>query len=339
MSFEITYSSLKDKKIILISPRFFKYEESICAEIKREGGEVHYYDERNNPSSFEKIILRKIPKVLTGKINKYYKLMAEKEKSFNPDFVVVISPETMTPRAVKLLRETFKSAKFILYMWDSIENKNAKQIYQLFDVCKSFDQKDCKKYGFIFRPLFFIPEYEIPLCPMKQEKNKREYDLSFIGSAHSDRAKILWQIEKYCMKNNLSYYFYIYFPGNLMLIVRSVFDKYVRRLDSKNFYTVALSKTDASEILSNTNCIIDINHPNQVGLTMRTIEMLGQQKKILTTNPYIKDYDFYNSLNDIIIDRHNFCFDISKLSNAFIPTDKSVYEKYTLRYWINEIIK
>jgi hypothetical protein len=342
-------SILNGQRIILISPKFFKYQDSICDEIRCEGGFVHYYDERNNPSSMGKIILRKVPKLLKNKINTYYASITVKEKDFHPDFVIVISPETMTSYAVTKLKEAFIGAKFVLYMWDSIENKNAKNIYQLFDMCYSFDQKDCKKYGFTFRPLFFIPEYEtLLLSPesigKKRQINKAEnidkqYTLAFIGSVHSDRAKILYFLEQQCKKNNWNYYYYIYFPGKLMLNIRILFDKYLRKLDSNNFHTTALPISEVVKILENTNCVIDINHPKQIGLTMRTIEMLGQQKKIITTNSYVKEYDFYVPSNQIIINREKIEINGEDISKSFISTDFQVYEKYTLRYWLQEIIK
>lgn len=38
--------------------------------------------------------------------------------------------------------------------------------------------------------------------------------------------------------------------------------------------------------------VIDIHHPSQHGLTMRTIEAVGLNKKIITTNADIKKYNF-----------------------------------------------
>ena len=52
-------------------------------------------------------------------------------------------------------------------------------------------------------------------------------------------------------------------------------------------------------------CIIDINHPNQTGLTMRTIETLGNGKRLITTNHHIKNESFYNEKMILVIDRTN----------------------------------
>ena len=94
---------LKNKKILMFSPKFFNYETLICNEIEAQGGVVHYYDERNNPTSFQKILLRKFHFFMLRKINKYYYAVAEKEKEFSPDYVLFISPETVTKKAIEKL--------------------------------------------------------------------------------------------------------------------------------------------------------------------------------------------------------------------------------------------
>ncbi len=66
-------NSLKEKKVLFFAPKFFGYENAIKEEIERQGAIVHLYDERCNPSSLEKIIIRKCPSVLKLKIfNNYF---------------------------------------------------------------------------------------------------------------------------------------------------------------------------------------------------------------------------------------------------------------------------
>ncbi|MCV4677987.1 hypothetical protein OFC08_34485, partial [Escherichia coli] len=53
-----------------------------------------------------------------------------------------------------------------------------------------------------------------------------------------------------------------------------------------------LSQSEVVEMMKCSEIIIDIHHPRQRGLTMRTIECIGLNKKIITTNEDIKKYDF-----------------------------------------------
>ena len=160
--------------------------------------------------------------------------------------------------------------------------------------------------------------------------------MGFIGTIHSDRAKILYKLAKQCEEQDIRYYYYLYVPGKLMLMIRRIFDTNVRHL-SKYIYTVPLNKEKASEILADTNYIIDINHPKQVGLTMRTIEMLGLERKIITTNAYIKDYDFYDSQSQIYVDRDDVNINRAQFIYTYNTVSPDVYNKYTIEYWTNEI--
>lgn len=324
---------LEGKKILFFAPKFFNYDVAIKEEMERQGAEVHLYDERNNPTSIQKICLRKFHFLMTKSINKYYKMVTDIEMYFNPDFILFISPETVNQKSIMYMRSVFVKSRFILYMWDSIENKNAKHIYKYFDKCYSFDTNDCAKYKFIFRPLFFMKEFE-----NNNNKTKTKYDFSFIGSIHSDRATILDQLKRFFEDNHLSFYYYLYVPGRLMYFIYNMLDKHFRKLKKEYVHLRTLSKQEVSTILSETNYVIDINHPKQIGLTMRTIEMIGSQNKIVTTNGFVKDYDFYNPSNQLIINRDNIFIDKQLLIDGYNTIPKNIYNKYKLSEWVREIM-
>jgi len=67
------------------------------------------------------------------------------------------------------------------------------------------------------------------------------------------------------------------------------------------------------DIIKNFKTIIDIERPLQKGLTMRTIEMLGTNKKIITTN------------NIFIIDRNNPIIDEIFLKKEYQEIDKNIH--------------
>ena len=69
--------NLNGKRVLLFTSQFFNYHNLIKAQIESEGAVVHLYDERNNPSSVEKILLRKAHFLMVGKVNRYYAEVAE----------------------------------------------------------------------------------------------------------------------------------------------------------------------------------------------------------------------------------------------------------------------
>ena len=94
------------------------------------------------------------------------------------------------------------------------------------------------------------------------------------------------------------------------------------------------------EIYSRSSIILDIEHPNQQGLTMRTLESIGAGKKLITTSKSIQHYVFYNTNNIAIINRDacDHQIDSRFCDCTYQEPDESVYEKYTLRGWLKEVL-
>lgn len=325
---------LKNKKILFFAPKYFNYENLIKHEMECQGAVVHMYDERPNPTSVEKILIRKARFLIKEKIKRYYIEINNIERNFNPDYVFFVNPESVDKELLDILKQTHTKANFILYMWDSTSNKRIRQYLGEFDRLYSFDKYDSDKYGMSFRPLFFIPVFE----KRKSENDKDyQYDISFVGTVHSDRVKIVTELMNYCNRQNLSYYWYLYVPGKLMYCLRWCTDKAFRRIDKNYIHIIPMSKEKFAEVSDSTRCVLDINHPKQTGLTMRTIEMLGACKKIITTNKAIENYDFYVPTNQIIISRNKIHIEEEAIRKRYVEMKPEIYEKYTLSGWIVEI--
>lgn len=326
-------NNLEGKRVLLFTSQLFNYHNLIKKQLEEEGAIVRLYDERNNPSAMGKILIRKAHFVMASRINRYYRYVAEKNKNLNPDYILFISPEAVTTKSLQMLQKAFPCSKFILYMWDSVQNKGVKGILKYFDMKFSFDSDDCKRYGMKFRPLFYSSTFSVN----NEQKTDFKYDVTFIGTVHSDRAKILYQIKEYCDKNGMTYYFYLFIPGKFLLFLRMIFTHGLRQWEKSYIHTKPMAKEKVARISLETRCVIDINHPRQTGLTMRTIEMIGLKRKLMTTNQNIKQYDFYRPENQIVIDRNNVYIDVEKLKGSYVGIPDDVYQKYSLKSWVQEI--
>jgi len=98
-----------------------------------------------------------------------------------------------------------------------------------------------------------------------------------------------------------------------------------------------MNKEEILNIISKSKTVLDIQHPDQSGLTMRTIEMLGAKRKLITTNSNIRNYDFYRKKNIYIIDRDNPKLDKSFFQSNYKNLSKDVYQKYSLENWLKTI--
>lgn len=329
--------SLKNKKILLFCSKFFNYENEIKKELEGQGAIVDYFDERFGNNSISKIIIRLHIVYLSSSFSKkYYNNIIENQLKEKYDYIFFINAETILPEILKNFKKRYSSSEFILYMWDSIKNKpKTKGLLKYFDKIYSFDKEDTfinKKIKFL--PLFYIKSY----APKKVEKFL--YDISFIGTIHCDRFRILHELKKECISKNLKYYFYLFFQNKNIILLKKIIDKNLNGLSSKDITTEKLTHKEIEEIYNKSKTIIDIQNFNQSGLTMRTFEIaLGLRKKLITTNQNIKEYDFYNPNNILIIDRNNIKIDYKFFQEEYVDLSEEFYEKYSLENWLKTIFR
>lgn len=329
--------SLEGKKVLFIAPKFFGYEIEIKKEMENLGAKVSYYDERPQNSNVMKALIRlNLKKIVENKIDEYFNTIINESKNVKYDFVFFIVPETISVKQLCTLKTLQKNAEFILYMWDSIRNKkNTKELIKYFDKIYTFDETDLEENKeFIFRPLFYINDYKYI-----RKNNNIKNDICFIGTAHSDRYHLLKNIEKQAIKKNLTCFYYFYFPSKIYFWLRRAFDSNFKNVKYKDFSFKSMSKKDLLNVISESNSIIDIQHPSQSGLTMRTLEILGAGKKLITTNNEIINYDFYDENNILVIDRENPIVDLEFFSKNYNKVDNKILERYSLEFWIKEMFK
>ena len=327
--------NFENKRILFLSVQTFNYEKAIADKLMSLGAIVDYYDERPVNSIFAKGIIRFKRSLFQKKINSYYKKILKKTIGINYDFIFVIKGEVVPSFFLEEFKNKNKKCVFIFYTWDSFSNNpNAVSILKYFDRKFTFDSNDAILFNLDFRPLFFIDDYaEIN----KISNGVINYNLLFLGTAHSDRYKIGNTVLNWCDEQNLLSYSYYYMPSRLVFLFKTLFDKSFYRFEYKKISFESLRINDIVSLYKESEVILDINHPGQNGLTMRTFEALGAGKKIITTNTEIKKYSFYNENNVFIIDRDNIILDKSFFESSFIEIDTELYEDMSISGWLKNI--
>ena len=235
-------------------------------------------------------------------------------------------------KILSVYKKAFNNSKFYLYLYDSLNNiSNISEKFPYFDNISSFDKKDCSNNKILkFKPLFYCDEYY-----RKTNNQSYKYDLCFIGTIHSDRYKILKMVKKEAEDNGLNMFFYPYLQSKFIYYFYKIFKPEFRNSKISDFKFNKLSSKTISKIIDESNVIIDIQHPKQTGLTMRTIEILGLRKKLITTNKDIQNYDFYNKNNIMIVDRNQFIISRDFFNKQYINLNNEIYEKYSLGSWVS----
>lgn len=328
------FKNLKNKKVLFFSVKTFDLEREIVGKLKSYGASVDYYDERPSNTIFVKGLIRLKKNLYKTKIKKYYEQILYEIKDNHYDYLFVNRGEVIPHIFLEEFRKKQKKCFCIFYTWDSIKNnKNPLKILKYFDKKISFDYQDAKKYNLKFRPLFFLDHYK----RIKKNKNKINYDLLFIGTAHSDRYLLVKEITKWCSKHRLKFFTYIYSQSVFVFLFKKIFDNSFKKFKLSKMSFKSLQKSDIIKLYNCSNVVLDINHPNQSGLTMRTFECIGAKRKMITTNHEIKNYPFYNPNNVFVLNRDTVIIDYEFFNSNYQDVDSDLYEKLSIGGWIYSI--
>lgn len=322
--------NLGDKKILFLSANFFGYEKAIVKRLSELGAEVDFYNERPSDSILSKGIIRVKSDLYQRKIDQYYQKILNVVSSTKYDFFLLIKGETIPFFFLEKFKMRNPEAKMIFYSYDAAsEYPKFLKLYSYFDVNFTFEPSDALTHNVHFRPLFFLSDYKI-----SEHKDKAKFDLTFIGTAHTDRYLIGEKVRERCDKLQLKSYFYYYAPSRAAFALKKVFDKNLKSFNIKRLNFKKLTHFEISAIYEDSVAVLDINKPYQNGLTMRTFEALASGKKLLTTNSDIKNYLFYDAANVMIIDRNNPDIDPLFFESPFKKPDAEILQKMSLDSWI-----
>ncbi|WP_365908301.1 NAD-dependent epimerase/dehydratase family protein [uncultured Ruminococcus sp.] len=334
--------TLEGKKILLIA--LPGYSDGIVNEMKKLGAEVDYINDKPSNGFICKTLGRLQVGFYQKRIHKYYCEQIEKLKNKDYDYILSIRGEYTPTASLKKMRSVFYNAKIILYMWDGMNKANTKGIekkWSFYDKVYTFDRIDYEahKDRMSFLPLYYYNEY-LPKECKEPNSNDFKYDISFIGTGHDDRIKIVKSVLDDCKRNKKKSFSYFFIPHKL------VFYKY-KLLNKNDFTGVKISDVKFKmlpfeklyKIYADSKCVIDIENSGQHGLTMRTIEILGLKRKLITTNKDIVNYDFYNENNILLIDRNNPKVDMDFFERPYVTLSEEIYEKYSLKNWIIEVLR
>lgn len=326
-------NDLNSKNILLIMPKFFGYEDAIISNLESRGACVEWIRDRPFDKPLQLLVTRLFPSLMLKLSSSLFGKALENLQFDHVDVVLAINPITMTPVDISSVRDRFPKAKYTLYLWDSVKNRtHMKEIFSFFDNRLTFDPECSKKYNMSYRPLFFRD-----ISRDKLDCDLINYDVSFVGTIHSDRYDVLAQLIK-PLEARYSTCFYLYLHAKWLYFAFKLIKKSFRQAKISDFKYEPMPKWELDDVFSTSRVIIDVEHPGQQGLTMRTLEALGAKKKLITTNSNIVYHDFYNENNICIV-----CRDKPEIPLGFIESEyeslaPDIYYKYSISGWLDELL-
>ena len=324
--------SLAGKKILFVAPSFFGYAAEIERELKAAGATVFRYENRPVTGFLGKVLVRLFPAGLRPVTKRYYEAILSNHQNDAIDLIFVLRGEGIDRSIVARFRKFYPNARCVLYLWDSFRNdKGADDRVNHFDTASTFDLQDARVAGIRFVPLFYLRDYSA------QRSVAADIDISFIGTVHTDRYAVLRRLLA-TVDREASRFLFLYFPSKVIYWARAIGSPSFWGAKQSEFSFVPLSRDELLALVGRSRVMVDIERPVQTGLTMRTLEALGAQRKLVTTNASVAQYDFFDARNIAVIDRNKPSLPSDFLASGFVATAPDILAKYEVGYWLEVVL-
>lgn len=233
------------------------------------------------------------------------------------DHIIIFEDQGLVP-IISLIKR--KKANIILWNWNIMPFKKAKRENMFFRLCQiwTFDKSDARKYGWKFNEQFYFR-------PENVRKVKNNIPIAFCACADKNRYTIMKKIYDELEKENIICDFYCVKDKDKKYEVEDQF-----LIDEPLGYEMFLKHVENSDI------VVDVVQKGQTGLTVRVLEALFYNKKLITNNKSIINMPFYNSYIYIYGEENKISFsEFLKLKDCIY--NEKVKQIYTFEQWIQKL--
>ena len=320
-------------RVLIVSPRFFGYEEDIASEFRRQGFEVELIDERPSNSSAMKALMRVRPALAARSVQRHFEEVARRDLG-GYRLVLVIKGEVVPAWFLERVRSGSPDAVFAFYTFDSVSNSaRFVSLLHLFDHLFSF-QPDAASVDkrFQLKHLFYAPDFRPLGVP------DRQYEAAFIGTLHSGR----YRFAKRLLGGFARTFTHFYVQAKWYFMLKRLTDPRFREVDTDDVRFDKLDRARVADVFRNSLAVLDMQHERQAGLTMRTFEVLASGAYLVTTNEFIRHTPLFDSGRVIVTAVEPSEEDAAALAERIrslpVPTDApDGFERYSLEAWVAEL--
>ncbi len=326
----------KQKVIIFGAPKAYNVSDEIKKNLEYLGFkviDVSFPQEFRYKNKFQKIynFLRKL--ILRDRDYKkrlrFEPFLPDFEKTIKAletkaDFALFIRPDSFPKSFLKLA--IAQSHKSCAYQWDGIELfPEVKSYIRLFDRFFIFDPKDLNIPNVLPATNFYF-DYNL----------NSDYTLDpkvvyFIGSYFKDRMEPIRKIIQSIRAADFT-------PKINLLTKKPKIAEHYKTCGAL-FIDSFVSFDQNLENVQKAGVLIDFINGKHNGLSFRTFEAIGHNKKLITNNSDIKKYEFYHPDNFFVWDQHE---DFSGLEDflrrPYRAISHELQQKYSFTNWIHYIL-
>jgi hypothetical protein len=238
-----------------------------------------------------------------------------KKKLIEIDTVIIFS--TCPEECVKFINSVNPKIKIIFWYWNPvIRSISPHEIPD--ELCEkwSFDRDDCKKFKLKYNTSFYLDNIKIQMSEIS-------YDLIFVGL---DKGRKVYLEDLKGKLNSLQIKSFFYITD----------DNATHRKYNGNYPNIEYK--NYLNLISKSKSILDIVQTGQNGLSLRPMESIFFQKKLITNDLSIRYQDFYVKENIFILGQ-----DSLENINQFLITPyknipKDIVQKYDVESWVQRFL-
>ncbi len=323
----------KGKTIIIGIPNHFGLPERFKENLEYLGFEVvlikHPY--KSPKISLKDIFIHNYKKIFKkdrthkGKIKtlltEKYHLQQLSELQSKNDFALIIRPDLYSKKVVQKIKNITNYT--VAYQWDGIDRyPEVKNYIDLFDKFYVFDVKDSLHNNSV------IPITNFYFDDLIQGNQSYEYDVYFVGTYMKNRIELVNKLANYFVAKNLK--------TKILLSFKNT-NHY--QFENISFIEKPLNFKENIETLIKSKIILDFKNDIHYGLSIRTFESIGYQKKLISNNPLVKYFDFYHPENMYVIEDEHFTGLQEFLAIPYQDLPIEIVEKYSFTNWLKNVLQ
>lgn len=219
---------------------------------------------------------------------------------------IIIHASELTNHLPEYIHRINPQIRIIYWYWNPVNNHTLPRLVTDSNVeFWTFDKGDQKKYHMKFNIQYYTGTTNI-------QKENVKYDVYFIGHDKGRKKKINDILKK--IKN-----------AGLKYKVDILSDNSKRHIA----YNIVKKRIMAAK------AILEVNQKGQTGYTLRALESLFLEKKLITTNKSIANENFYSSKNIFVVDSDDWGKLPSIITSPYDKTVNHFKNKYDINAWFS----
>lgn len=248
------------------------------------------------------------------------KFSKDKSRFFNQELKdcmgkAVLAFDVVDINVIRWIRENNPRSRIVIFFINTIQTPEIVEEYRKLN-CElwSFDKGDCEKYNMQFNDWYctYIPDKNI----------KKKFDVCFIGREKT-RRPLLNKLASYMDSNDISYYYHVTHERNYPIV-------------DYRYYRRHIPYSKMIEIEKSSVAMIEIVEPGQGGSTLRVMDAVFNNVKLITNYAPILDSDLYNPSNIFVLKDDNMGDIKTFLGTPFEPYSEEIMYKYSFNNWISK---